>query len=293
MAEEFLRTDEVAAFWDEARRRADADQQTGYLTDAWPAAVARNRFRGELAQVDRWLASLRVRRGSALDVGCGTGVWLEQLARRFERAEGIDLSREMVASALARLAAAGARNATAAHRAVAELPVGAVYDFVFVGGLLMYVPDAELDAVVDRLAAVVAPGGVIVLRETTHAGATEYRDRPLSPGLFDRGGGARPPYRAIYRPRRTYRDALARRGLRVVANRINASYLVADVTAGELLAIDRATGGALARDRGRAERVARWIHRLRIGLVWPALAARPLIPWWRQANEWFVARRDR
>jgi SAM-dependent methyltransferase len=292
MAEEFLRTDEVAAFWDEARRQADADQQTGYLTDAWPAAVARNRFRGELAQVDRWLASLRVRRGSALDVGCGTGVWLEQLARRFARADGIDLSREMVASALARLAAAGARNATAVHCGVAELPVGSAYDFVFVGGLLMYVPDAELDAVVDRLAAVVAHGGVIVLRETTHAGATEYRDRPLSPGLFG-SGAASQPYRAIYRPRAIYRDALAGRGLRVVANRINTSYLVADVTAGELLAIDRATGGALARDRGRAERVARWIHRLRHGLVWPAVAARPLIPWWRQANEWFVARRDR
>src|SRR5512134_3966399 len=87
MAEEFLRTDEVAAFWDEARRRAAKEQQTGYLTDAWPQAVAANRFAGELAQVDRWLASLAVRRASCLDVGCGTGVWLEHLARRFERAE--------------------------------------------------------------------------------------------------------------------------------------------------------------------------------------------------------------
>lgn len=295
---EFLRRDEVAAFWDDARRRAVADQQTGYLTDAWPSAIGHARFASELAQVDRWLASLHVRRGKCLDVGCGTGVWLEQLVRRFARADGIDLSAEMVASARARLAAAGTSRATVEQRGVGELAPDAQYDLVFVGGLLMYVEDAELDAVVARLAGAVAPGGVIILRETTHAGATEYRDRPLSPGLFgrrggDAGAGAAPPYRAIYRPRRTYRAALATNGLQLVANRINASYLLADVAAGELLALDALTGGALARDRGRAERAARWLHRLRHVLLWPAVAARPLIPWWRQANEWFVARRPR
>src|SRR5262245_16554543 len=104
---EFLRRDDVAAFWDDARQRAGDDEQTGYLTDAWPSTVGARRFAGELAQIDRWLASLRVRRGRCLDVGCGTGVWLEQLVQRFARADGIDLSAAMVESAQRRLAAAG------------------------------------------------------------------------------------------------------------------------------------------------------------------------------------------
>jgi trans-aconitate methyltransferase len=288
---EFLRRDEVEAFWDDARGRAGVHQQTGYLTDAWPAEVAERRFAGELRRVDRWLARHPVRRGRCLDVGCGTGVWLEQLARRFAHADGIDLSGEMVASTRVRLAAHGVTNATVEQRSVADLAPGE-YDFIFVGGLLMYVNDGELDAVVGRLVAALAPGGVMVLRESTYVGRTAYRDAPLSAGLFGRRDAARPAYRAIYRPARVYRELLARQGAKVVASRANTSYLLAEVAAGALLALDRISWGALARDRGRAERVAAWLYRL--GVLWPAVLVRPAIAWaWRLGNRWFVARRDR
>ena len=87
-----------------------------------------------------------------------------------------------------------------------------------------------------------------------------------------------------------YRALLARHGASVVATRANTSYLLAEVAAGALLALDRISLGALARDRGRAERVAAWLYRL--GVLWPAVLVRPAIAWaWRLGNRWFVARR--
>ena len=287
MATEFLRRAEVEAFWDDARRQAGEDQQTGYRTDAWPGEVAARRFAGELRQLDRVLARHPVARGMCLDVGCGTGVWLEQLARRFAHVDGIDLSAQMVASANARIAAHGVANARVEQGSVADLAPGRVYDLIFVGGLLMYVDDVQLDDVVARLAARLAPGGVMILRESTYAGRTAYRDAPLSAGLFGRRDVARPAYRAIYRPERCYRDTFARQGLAIAATRTNTSYLLAEVATGTLLALDKLTFGALRRNRPRAERVARWLHRL--GVLWPALLVRPAIRWaWRLGNTWFV-----
>ena len=44
MGPRFLASERVEAFWDDARARAAPDQQTGYLTDAWPSAVGAHRF---------------------------------------------------------------------------------------------------------------------------------------------------------------------------------------------------------------------------------------------------------
>ena len=47
----FLDTKRVAEFWDDARKSADEDKQSGYLQDEWPTALGINRFRGEWALV--------------------------------------------------------------------------------------------------------------------------------------------------------------------------------------------------------------------------------------------------
>jgi SAM-dependent methyltransferase len=290
----FLSAAEVEAFWDGARRDARPDQATGYLTDAWPAEVAARRFAGELRALDRWLRRFGVRRERCLDVGCGTGAWLEELAARFTHAEGIDLSAEMVASARARLAAHGIANARVAHVGIADLPAAAErdrYDLIFVGGVLMYLDDDALADVLARLRRLLAPGGVLLLRESTYTGRTRYRDKPLSRGLFGDAARATRPYRAIYRPLGEYRRRLARAGLVVEATRANTSYLRAEVASGELLAIDRVTFGALRRSPRRAEAAARWLHRLGALALWPAVLVRPVIAFaWRLANHWIVCR---
>ena len=285
----FLDTKRVAEFWDDARKSADEDKQSGYLQDEWPTALGINRFRGEWKLVSSWLES--VPRGACLDVGCGVGIWLEQLAQRFDRADGIDLSAEMVAATAKRLA--HLPNVTVSVQGVADLPADRRYDFIFVGGVLMYINDELVESVIAKLASMLNPGGVIVFRESTANNQTWYRDTPLQPGLFADRSKPRPPYFAIYRTPGAYPKLIEGQSLALVKQQPNKFYKLADVTETWLGWLNKLTFGRLARRRDSAERAARWLHRLRFVtlvphyyLVW--LVARRS---WRLNNYWYVCAR--
>jgi 2,3-bisphosphoglycerate-independent phosphoglycerate mutase len=289
----FLDRVQVAAFWDQARRRADSHQQTGYLQDEWPAELGQRRFEGEWRTVSRWLDEFHVANGACLDVGCGVGIWLELLAGRFTDAHGIDLSREMVTSAAARAKRLGLDNVRVERRSVTDLTGEATYDLIFVGGVFTYLNDDEIDGMAARLAALLRPGGLLILRESTTTGETWYRDTPLSPGLFARPGERRPPYHAIYRNPGAYRDLVRHRGFELLRCRPNRDYKMADLAEGWLRAANRLTRGRLARRPASAERAARALYRLRHLTLLPqyhvlrAFAGRA----WKVDNWWYVCRR--
>jgi SAM-dependent methyltransferase len=287
---DFLDPARVAEFWNQARREAEEDQQTGYLQDEWPSALGQHRLEGEWAQVRRWLDAHRVPRGACLDVGCGVGMWLERFAARFERTDGIDLSSEMVASAKARLARLGISNVDVSCRGALELPDDRRYDFIFVGGVLMYLNDAAAPALVARLRRMLSPGGLLILRESTARGATWYRDTPLSPGLFAKPRAPRPPYYAIYRTPAAYREMAEHEALAVVRTAPNRHYKLADMTESWLRRLNWLLRGRLARRRASAERAAHWIHRLRWLTLLPAYyLIRTLAPSaWRINNYWYL-----
>lgn len=290
---DFLDTAKVAEFWNQERKKAEEEQQTGYLQDEWPAALGHNRLAGEWARVSRWLEEHDVPRGACLDVGCGSGVWLERLAPRFEKAHGIDLSSAMVESARAHLARAGVGNATVECQGAMELPDDAQYDLIFVGGVLMYLNDDVVGEMLAKLRRMLTPRGLLILRESTSFPKPWYRDTPLSPGLFADRSQPRAPYFAIYRNPSTYRQLAAEHGLTVVRSQPNQDYKVADITESTLRAWNWLVGGKLARDRQRAERAAQRIHKLRHLLLLPrywvtrAVAARL----WKINNHWYLCRR--
>jgi SAM-dependent methyltransferase len=287
----FLDTKRVAEFWDDARKSADEDKQSGYLQDEWPTALGMNRFAGEWKLVARWLDEQHVGRGACLDVGCGVGLWLEHLASRFEQADGIDLSSEMVASTAKRLA--HMPNVRVTVQGVADLPPDRRYDFIFVGGVLMYVNDEQVESVIAKLSSMLAPNGVLVFRESTANDKTWYRDTPLQPGLFADRSKPRPPYYAIYRTPESYPVMIERNELALVRKQPNKFYKVADVTETWLKLVNKLMFGRLARRRDSAERAARWLHRLRhitlvphYYIVW-LLSRRS----WRINNYWYVCAR--
>lgn len=299
---DFLDTAKVAEFWNQARKKAEEDQQTGYLQDEWPAALGQHRLRGEWAQVERWLDEHQVPRGVCLDVGCGSGVWLERFASRFDRVHGIDLSSEMVASAQARLARLGIDNATVEVRGAVELPPSLCYDLIFVGGVLMYLNDDVAAKMLAQLCRMLTPSGLLIFRESTSSPEPWYRDTPLSPGLFappsepgapGQPAPPRPPYFAIYRTPETYPKLATNQGLAVLHTRPNRDYKLADLTEGALRLWNWLRGGRLARDRPRAERAAQQIYRLRHLLLYPPYyLTRWLAPRaWKLDNYWYVCRR--
>jgi 2-polyprenyl-3-methyl-5-hydroxy-6-metoxy-1,4-benzoquinol methylase len=288
----FLDTAQVAKFWDQARKAAESHQQTGYLQDEWPAALGANRLRGEWNQVARWLEQYDVPRGACLDVGCGSGVWLQRLAPLFERAEGIDLSSEMVRSAQLHLEHCGVGNVTVTCQSALELSEDRCYDLIFVGGVLMYLNDDVVAGMLAKLRRMLTPRGLLILRESTCFPDPWYRDTPLLPGLFadPHRASARAPYFAIYRTPETYRTLARGEALVVKLEQDNRDYKLADMTESLLRLLNRLRRGDLTRRRDVAERAAEWIYRLRWILLIPSYHVIHMVAprTWKITNRWYL-----
>lgn len=100
--------------------------------------------------------------GRLLDLGTGSGRLLELLAPRAEAATGIDLSRDMLAAARARLGAAGLGRVALRQADATRLPLAdGSFDTVTLSMLLHHVDDPA--AVIAEAGRVLAPGGTLAL----------------------------------------------------------------------------------------------------------------------------------
>lgn len=100
--------------------------------------------------------------GRLLDLGTGSGRLLELLAPRAEAATGIDLSRDMLAAARARLGAAGLGRVALRQADATRLPFAdGSFDTVTLSMLLHHVDDPR--AVLAEAGRVLAPGGTLAL----------------------------------------------------------------------------------------------------------------------------------
>jgi ArsR family transcriptional regulator len=100
--------------------------------------------------------------GRLLDIGTGTGRMLELLAPRAESATGIDLSREMLALARARLSASGLGRCTLRQADMMRLPFPpASFDLVTLAMVLHYADEPA--EVLAEAARVLAPQGTLAI----------------------------------------------------------------------------------------------------------------------------------
>jgi SAM-dependent methyltransferase len=275
-------TKRVRDFWEQRQRQAPPGALTGYLLDESPPSIGEARFEGEWRQVQGWLR--RVPGGACLDLGCGTGVWLRALAPRFGRLEGWDLAPAMLRASRATLKAAGVRHVTLHCGDIRGRRGRACFDLVFVGGVLMYTPEAALKPLLKALRRLLKPGGLLILRESTLREGFEQREGlPLRPGAAAApGSGQRPAdYVAVYRSAAALQAALEAAGLRLLEQQPNHHYKRSELCEDWLWRL------GLNGDPARAERWARRILRWRWLLLDPQLHLRR----WRLENRWFLAGR--
>jgi ubiquinone/menaquinone biosynthesis C-methylase UbiE len=130
-----------AARWDEIRKLHVADAA---VEAAIRAALADRPFR------------------SLLDLGTGTGRMLELFAPDIERGLGLDLSREMLALARARLERAGLRHCSVRQSDIYDLAVPAdAFDVVVIHQVLHYLDDGA--RALREAARVLRPGGRLLV----------------------------------------------------------------------------------------------------------------------------------
>ena len=156
-------------------------------TQDLPETAVRYRFRKECATIRDWLDAIRPE-ARVLDLGCGAGAWAERFAERFGGVVAIEQSAAMLAVARTRLASRS--NVELLNQDVRDpLPSGP-FDLVFVGGLCMYLSDADTIALLRAVAERLSVRGRVVLRESTVASGSERTEGD---------------YRAIYRSVDVYR----------------------------------------------------------------------------------------
>jgi ArsR family transcriptional regulator len=122
-----------------------------------------------------------------LDIGTGTGRLLELVALRAERALGVDMSRDMLALARARLAERGLADRAAVRQAdMYRLPFAdAVFDAVAMQMVLHYAEDPA--AALAEAARVLRPGGVLLIADLAPHGEAALLEKHAHrwPGFDD------------------------------------------------------------------------------------------------------------
>ena len=116
-------------------------------------------YHAETAELDRLIKESCPTARTLLDVACGTGAHLAELSRRYQ-VEGVDLSPAMLAVARGRLPGVPLHQAD-----MRTLDLGRRFDAVIcLFSSIGYVTDpSAMRSTVARLAAHVAPGGVLIL----------------------------------------------------------------------------------------------------------------------------------
>jgi SAM-dependent methyltransferase len=185
-----------------------------------PGNAARYRISQEIRTIDGWLDSVSDS-GRVLDVGCGAGAWVEIFAKRYGEVVGVERSPLMVKAAREKVAHLPNADILEGDGRK-DLPAGP-FEMIFLGGLCMYLKDAEVVELLDDLKHRLSQGGLIILRESTVRQGISF---------------ARGDYQAVYRSVETYRQLFEVAGLLNVGIQRNYGYN-SMVTAEELVDLRR------------------------------------------------------
>jgi len=239
-----------------------------------PASASRYRQRDELRTIADWLDHVG-NSGRVLDVGCGSGAWAERFAERYGSVIGIEQSPLMVNASrerVAHLPNIEILEGDGRH----DLPEGP-FDMIFLGGLCMYLNDADVVALLNSLRDRLSDRGSIILRESTvrHGVAVASGD-----------------YQAVYRSVNSYQRLFEKSGPLSVEVRRNYGY-TSMVTAEELVDLRRRWLPFLPKESVMLGSMTWWALRGTTPLsFWalPRVLSRLNISWPRLQNHFFKLR---
>ncbi|MDX2420762.1 MAG: class I SAM-dependent methyltransferase [Nitrospirota bacterium] len=145
-----------------------------YMMDnfGFPVSAGDFRFRTE-AKVVRRILRNETLNGTVLDLGSGVGYWAEEFAHRFSQVVAVEGSQALYVALKERCAPYS--NICTLHGDVMSFEPKGLYSMVYFGGLLMYLDQHKVIALLQKLIPHLEPNGVILCRESTVRGKTITR----------------------------------------------------------------------------------------------------------------------
>jgi SAM-dependent methyltransferase len=138
----------------------------------FPVSAGNFRFREEVRIVRRLLGGVE-HNGTVLDLGSGVGYWAEEFANSFSQVVAVEGSNALYSALEDRCDPYS--NIRAVHGNVLSFDPDDQYSLVFLGGLLMYLDENDVIALLQKLIPHLGSDGVILCRESTVRGETVTR----------------------------------------------------------------------------------------------------------------------
>ncbi len=198
----------VKSYW----KKADSSIMGPYMMEGFgfPAGAGRFRFPAESGIVQQLIHKAKVdTTGAVLDLGSGVGYWAEFFALKFNKVIAVEASTPLYETMARRCSSYD--NFTSIHDDVLSFQPEGRFSLIFLGGLLMYLNEKDVVALLRKLQAFLAPGGIILCRESTVRNGTVTRDGD---------------YQAVYRSVPTYLSLFNRCDLTGVKTCLNVPYIL-------------------------------------------------------------------
>ena len=183
-----------------------------YMMDGFgfPASAGSYRFDAERKIVDRLIRGVNVNsEGTVLDLGSGVGFWAEYFAQRFGKVIAVESSVPLYEEM--RVRCRQYANATVVNDDVLAFQPEDSYSLIFLGGILMYLNEGDVVALLERVTSFLEPGGIVLCREST-----------VRTGIITRQGD----YQVVYRSAQTYSNLFRKCGISVDHIELNTPYLL-------------------------------------------------------------------
>jgi len=198
----------INSYW----KKADPSIMGPYMMEGFgfPASAGSFRFRAESVIVQQLIHNAKVdTTGAVLDLGSGVGFWAEFFAQKFKKVFAVEASAPLYESMVQRCSSYD--NFTPIHDDVLSFKPESRCSLIFLGGLLMYLNEKDVVALLQKLKSFLAPGGIILCREST-----------VRNGTVTRNG----EYQAVYRSVPTYLGLFNSCGLTVTQTCLNVPYIL-------------------------------------------------------------------
>ena len=203
-----ISSQKVKNYWDDSFQDKEFNYGAGYKID--DERLAKIRFMTEVKLLQKIIPDSRIAPNSLLDIGCGNGKYAFHFAAQFPKIVGIDFSSKSIELATKE---AVKRNLNISFHCldVRKINLQEKFDVIFVGGVLMYLNDADVPAVVEKLSQHLTPAGIIIFREPLFT-----QDKRLV---------KEEPYSVIYRSLQSLQGFIVNSTMEVKQIRLNPGYM--------------------------------------------------------------------